>query len=116
LVRRGEERLFIPAIVARNLVPEPRLSRLPWDSVQIALDGGAVVALLEFGDSSGVLVLCELSGEQLALAGLTPERVGFWPATELGVRVADAEVPELDLVSALTALRARTAQQENVSA
>ncbi len=116
LVRRGDERLFIPASVARNLVPEPRLSRLPWDDVHMALVGGVVVAVLEFGDSSGVLLLCEMFGEQLALSGLIPERAGFWPASAGGVRVGLEHVPELDLVTALSELRARRAQPESASA
>jgi len=116
LVRRGEERWFIPAHIARHLVPEPRLSGLPWDSVRMALVGGAVVTVLEFGDSSGVLILCELSGQSLAVSGLTPERAGFWPPSERGVRVGDADLPELDLLSALNALRTSRPVQENVSA
>lgn len=116
LVRRGAERLFIPANVARNLVPEPRLSRLPWDRVQMALVGGAVVTVLELGDSSGVLVLCEVSGEYLALSGLIPERAGFWPASERGIRVAEAHVPDIDLASALAELRASRAKPESANA
>ena len=107
LVRRGAERLFIPASVARGLVPEPKLSRLPWDHVQLALVGGAVVAVLEFGDSTGVLVMCEVSGEYLALSGLTPELAGFWPESERGILVAETAVPELELTRAFSELRAR---------
>lgn len=47
LVRRGSEQLFIPAGVARHLVPLPRLSRVPWDSAQMALIGGEWLDLVQ---------------------------------------------------------------------
>ena len=101
LVRRGGELSFLPASVARSLVPSPRLSRIPWDSAQIALVGGEVVAVLELGEPSGVLVLCELFGQALALSGLAAERVGFWPESGSGVSVDGVTVPALNLTEAL---------------
>jgi hypothetical protein len=101
LVRRGSERLFLPASVARHLVPLPRLTRIPWDSAQMALVGGEVVAVVELGEPSGMLVVCELDGQALALSGLSAERVGVWPETEAGVSVDGVNVPALDLGAAL---------------
>ena len=101
LVRRGNERLFLPASVARLLVPLPRLTKIPWDSAQMALVGGEVVAVAELGEPSGMLVVCELDGQALALSGLFAERVGVWPASEAGVTVDGVNVPALDLSAAL---------------
>jgi len=67
----------------------------------MALVGGEVVAVLELGQPSGLLVLCELDGQTLALSGLEPERVGFWPESEHGVNVDGQAVPALDLHAAL---------------
>jgi hypothetical protein len=101
LVRRGSERLFLSASVARHLVPLPRLTKIPWDSAQMALVGGEVVAVVELAPPSGMLVVCELNGQALALSGLFAERVGVWPETEAGVTVDGVNVPALDLSAAL---------------
>ncbi|MEO8901413.1 MAG: hypothetical protein ABI488_06825 [Polyangiaceae bacterium] len=101
LVKRGGERLFLSANLARHLVPLPRLTKLPWDFAQMALVGGEIVAVLELGPPSGALVLCEHDGQALALSGLDAEQVGFWPATDAGVCVDGVSVPALDLGAAL---------------
>ena len=116
LVRLGSERLFIPANVARHLVPVPRLSRVPWDDAQMALVRGDVVAVVELGEPSGMLVMCEISGESVALSGLAAERAGFWPASGTGVRVGDAEVPELELAAALARFQTRRTEQKDGAA
>lgn len=112
LVRRGAERLFIPAGVARHLVPLPRLSRLPWDCAQMALVGGEVVAVVELSEPTGLLVLCEISGQSVALSGLVAERAGFWPESGAGVRVDDSEVPLLDLAAALARFQTQRTEQK----
>jgi len=109
LVRRAGELSFLPASVAKSLVPLPRLSRIPWDSAQMALVGGDVVAVLELGEPCGVLVLCEIDGQTLGLSGLSAERAGLWPESGMGVSVDGAEVPALDL-GALLAQFQRTAK------
>jgi hypothetical protein len=116
LVKRGAETLFIRASVVRQLVPSPRLSRVPWDTAQMALVGGEVVAVVELGEPSGLLVLCEFSGQLLALAGLSAEKVGFWPESGAGIRVGDTQVPELDLAAALAQFQARPTEQKDSSA
>ena len=67
----------------------------------MALVGGEVVAVVELGEPSGMLVVCELDGQALALSGLFAERVGVWPASEAGVTVDGVNVPALDLGAAL---------------
>jgi len=113
LVRRGEALAFLPASVARLLLPCPRLTKMPWDSAQMALVSGEVVAVLALGEPSGELLLCELEGRAVALSGLSAERVGFWPANDSGVSVEGVNVPELDLHEALRQFRSdRPAAQE----
>ncbi len=109
LVRRGGELSFLSASVAKRLVPLPQLSKLPWDSAKMALVGGDVVAVLELGEPSGLLVLCEVEGQALALSGLSAERVGSWTESGSGVTVDGTEVPALDLDAVLTQFR-RTAK------
>ena len=105
LVRRGGELAFLPAHVARSLVPLPRLSKIPWDSAQMTLVGGEVLAVLELGEASGELLLCEFDGQTVALSGLRADRVGFWPASESGVQIDGVSVPTLDLNAALRDFR-----------
>lgn len=113
LVRRGGELAFLPASVARWLVPLPRLTQIPWDSAQMALVGGEVVAVLSLGESSGELLFCEYEGQAVALSGLAAERVGFWPASDSGVMVDGVAVPGLDLNEALKQFRSdRSPTQE----
>jgi hypothetical protein len=101
LVRRGNERLFLAANVAKHLVPLPRLTTIPWDSAQMALVGGEVIAVVELGEPSGTLVVCELDGQALALSGLFAERVGVWPESGAGVVVDGVDVHPFDLNAAL---------------
>lgn len=108
LVRRTGQWSFLSARVVKSLVPLPRLTKLPWDSLQMALIGGEVVAVLELGEPSGVLVLCDVDGQALALSGLSAERAGFWPEHEGGVNVDGALVPALDLAAMLTQFRSTT--------
>ena len=113
LVRHGERLAFLPASVARGLLPLPHLTRIPWDSVEMALVAGEVVPVLSLGDPSPELLLCELDGQSLALSGLTAVRVGFWPASGSGVSVDGVNVPALDLNAALSQFRsAHRASQE----
>ena len=113
LVRRGEQRYFLPESVARSLWPLPRLTQIPWDCAQMTLVGGEVVAVLALGEASGELLLCEFDGQAVALSGLRAERVGFWPASESGVSVDGVTVPALDVHAALRQFqRDRSSSQE----
>jgi hypothetical protein len=110
----GGELAFLPASVARWLLPLPRLTKIPWDSAQMALVGGEVVAVLVLGEPSGELLLCELDGQAVALSGLSADRVGFWPEHESGVSVDGVLVPTLDLSHALKQFRSdRPSAQES---
>jgi len=105
LVQHSGELAFLPASVARWILPLPRLTKVPWDSAQMALVGGEVVAVLRLGEPSGELVLCDVDGQAVALSGLYAHRVGFWPASETGVEVDGIDIPMLDLSEALKEFR-----------
>jgi hypothetical protein len=114
LVRIGGEPFFLPASVARSLSPLPRLTKIPWDSAQMTLVGGEVVAVLPLAEASGELLLCEFEGQAVALSGLSAERVGFWPASESGVSVDGVTVPELNLGAALERFRSDSPSAQEV--
>jgi hypothetical protein len=79
----------------------------------MALVGGEVVAVVELGEPSGVLVLCEISGQSVAFSGLSAERAGFWPASGTGVRVDDEHVSALDFSAALARFPTHPQQQKD---
>jgi hypothetical protein len=79
----------------------------------MALVGGEVAAVVELGEPSGLLVLCDVSGQSVALSGLSAERAGFWPESGSGVRVDDVEVPELDLAAALAQFQTHLQQKDS---
>jgi hypothetical protein len=101
LVRRAGKLSFLSASVVKSVLPLPRLTKIPWDSAQMALVSGDVVAVLELAEPCGVLVLCEIDGQPLALSGLSAERAGVWPESGTGVSVDGADVPALDLGAVL---------------
>lgn len=107
LVRRGSELAFLPADIVRSLIPAPRLTKIPWDWAHMALVAGEVVAVLELAEPSGVLVLCEVQGQVVALSGLAAEQVGLWPESGTGVNVDGVKVAALDLDAALKQFQSR---------
>jgi len=79
----------------------------------MTLVAGEVLAVVELGEPSGELLLCELDGQTVALSGLRADRVGFWPASDSGVSVDGVNVPSLDLKAALDEFRSdRPAPQQ----
>lgn len=97
LVRRGGARAFVSAEQARQIVPEPRISRVPGSPLGMALVAGRVVGVLELGTSTGALLVCELEGQLVACAGLSLERAGFFTKTPEGVWDSGELVPDLSL-------------------
>jgi hypothetical protein len=97
LVRRRGERAFVGSELLRQIVPEPRISRVPGTALAMALVGGRVVGVLELGASTGSLLVCEIEGQVVACAGLQLERVGFFAKTPEGVWDAGELVPNLGL-------------------
>ena len=97
LVRRGGARAFVSAEQARQIVPEPRISRVPGSPLGMALVAGRVVGVLELGSSTGALLVCELDGQLVACAGLVVERAGLFTKTPEGVWDSGELVPDLSL-------------------
>jgi hypothetical protein len=101
VVRLRSERRFLPAILVQNVVPTPRLSRVPGSTLCLALVQGRVLPVLELGPPGGVLVVCHNEGEAVALAGLEVEKSGFFPAAGDGVLVEEESVSPLDIAHEL---------------
>lgn len=97
LVRRGGARAFVSAEQARQIVSEPRISRVPGSPLGMALVAGRIVGVLELGSSTGSLLVCELDGQLVACAGLALERAGFFSKTPEGVWDSGELVPDLAL-------------------
>ncbi len=97
LVSSPSGRAFVRAEHARQIVPQPTISRVPNSAFGMALVGGRVVSVLSLGESTGALLLSELDGEPLAFAGLQIERVTELELEAGGALVDDTLVPELPL-------------------
>jgi hypothetical protein len=88
-------RAFVRAELARQIVAEPTISRVPTSNVQMAMVGGRVVSVLSLGEPSGALLVCELEGEPVALSGLRVERVGHFVSDGENIRVEGELLPEI---------------------
>ena len=101
VVRVRSERRFLPAILVQNVVPTPRLSKVPGSALRLALVQGRVLPVVELGPPGGELVVCHNEGETVALAGLEVEKSGFFPAAGDGVLVEDQPVSPFDIAQEL---------------
>lgn len=97
LIANSAGRAFIPTALARQIVPQTAISRVPYARWGMALVGGRVVCVLELGEPSGALLLCEIDGNDVALSGLRLERVGFFEIDERGAQVDGDCVPPLPI-------------------
>ena len=113
IVRGPSGRSFVRAENARQIVPQPTISRVPYSDLGIALVRGRVVCVVEIAASSGALLLCELDGEAIAVSGLHVERVGFFEVSSEGACVDETLLPELSLPDVLR--RARGSESDGLS-
>jgi hypothetical protein len=90
-------RAFVRAEDARQIVPQPRVSRVPNSPFGMALVGGRVVSVLSVGTATGALLVSDIDGEAVAFSGLRLERVGEFELEPGGARVDGELVPELSL-------------------
>jgi hypothetical protein len=104
LVRAGGELGFVPAHVARQVVPLPTLSPVATTPLQMAMVSGRVVPVVALGSPTRALLVCELDGEMIGFSGLDVERAGEFDATDGGVVLGDRTVRDLDLSGALRSL------------
>jgi hypothetical protein len=103
VVKVGGTLWFLPADVARRVVPYPIVSEIPGAGIGMALVSGRVVAVVQVGIASATdpLVVCSVGGEDVALAGMTVLDAGAFPACPGGVRYGERRVPPFDIAAAL---------------
>ncbi len=104
LLRAGGELGFVPANVARQVVPLPTLSSVANTPLAMAIVGGQVVPVVALGTARSALVLCDIDGEIVGFSGLEVDRVGLFEAAEGGVTYQDRVVHDLELEAALRSL------------
>ena len=104
LVRAGGELGFVPAEIARQVVPLPTLSPVATTPLEMAVVNGSVVPVIALGSPTRALLVCELDGETIGFSGLEVERAGAFDATDGGVVVAERTVRDLDLSGALRSM------------
>jgi|SRR5690606_24211692 len=111
LVEREGQLGFLPASVAQCLVDDAVVTRVPGTQLGMTLVAGRVVLVLSVGEpapSPSPLLLCELAGELVAVAGLRVLDVGLFEATGGGVRVGHQVAAALDLGAELARLSQTT--------
>ena len=81
VIHKGR-RCFVPAAVAREVVPRPVISRVPGTPLGMALVSGRVVPVIDLGDDRRQLLVCDLDGEAVAIAGLDVVEAGFFEAVD----------------------------------
>jgi hypothetical protein len=104
VVQSAQRRYFVPAEIAKELISEPTVTPVPGADFGMALVSGQVVVVVALGKSSGSLLVCEVEGEILAVAGVLPQRSGFFEATPGGVRIDGELVADLDVGAMARAL------------
>jgi hypothetical protein len=104
LVRAGGELGFVPAEIARQLVPLPTLSPVASAPLQMAVVGGQVVPVVALGSPTASLLVCLVDGETVGFSGLEVDRVDAFDGVLGGVRVGQRIVRDLELSSALRSL------------
>jgi hypothetical protein len=105
LVEYGSEPYFVPAAQAQRVVRRSVISAVPGTRLGITLYEGRVIPVL--GVASGgaeELLVCDLRGELVAVAGLRVLKAGFFEQDSGGVRVDARVVAPLDLTAELDAL------------
>lgn len=77
--------------------PEAPVTDVPGTAFGFALVADYVVAVLPLGPPTGQLLLCNVDGEPVSLAGVEVLEAGRFPTSGHGVRYADAVVPAFDI-------------------
>lgn len=98
---------FLPASVVRAVRGDLVVTPFPGRQVGMALVNGKVVPVFYLGDHNHTLIICELDGEQFALAGLTPVRSGFFGGDDELTLHEGLAVPQLALKKLLDQWRRR---------
>lgn len=106
-----EQTWFLPADVAKRVVRRATISPVPGSRVGITIVEGRVVTVLRVGGSAssgplGDLVLCEIGGETVGLAGFEVLAAGRYPRTGDGVIAQGRPVRRFDVETVVTRQRA----------
>lgn len=99
---------FVPASVARKIVRKRVVSHIPGTQLGMALVSGRVVSVLSISERETDLLLCEVAGEDIAVAGLEVVASGTWPRIDGGIEYDGGRVRELDLATVLAVHRPST--------
>lgn len=105
LVQRAGQLEFVPEHVLRRIVPRPVVSRVPGTELGLALIAGRVVSVISVAPddrTDGVLLLCTVGDEVVALSGLGVVFSGLFESDSGVVSWEGQRVPTLD-VGALVA-------------
>jgi hypothetical protein len=104
VVRAGGEFGFVPADVARQVVPLPTLSPVASAPLEMAVVGGQIVPVVALGSPTGSLLVCEVDGETVGFSGLEVHRVGTFDGVDGGVIIDLRTVRDLELSQLLRSL------------
>jgi hypothetical protein len=95
---------FIPVNVAQRIVRRDAISRVVGSELGMTLFEGRVISVIELGSSHrSELVVCDVDGESVALAGLSVLASGFFEAREEGVLSDAGTAPLLDVAAEVRA-------------
>lgn len=108
IVRRGDQRGFIPADAAVSIVGRPEITRVPGTDISMALIAGRIVTVIELGEPGRELVLCDIEGQPIALSGLSVDAAGFFDlADSEAVLVGEEQVTRFDVAAELARVEQR---------
>lgn len=107
LVEHEEALAFLPASVVRAVRSDLVVTPFPGKQLGMALVNGKVIPVIYLGCLKHSLIICELDGEQFALAGLTPVRSGFFDGDDEQPFHDGLPVPQLALKKLLDQWRRR---------
>jgi hypothetical protein len=99
----GEQVFFTPATNVRIVSEQPTVTAVPSTSLGMTLIDGHVVPVVTVGQSRGPLLLCDESGDTVALAGLVILSTGTYPLEDGRVVVGGSPVARLDVASRVLA-------------
>jgi hypothetical protein len=103
LIRHLGLPFFLPAHVAERVVPRPVISSVPGTLLGMTVVAGRVIPVVDLRRQPGKrplqIVVCDVEGEQVAIAGISAVASGFYDLTETGVKVGDEVVPILDVAA-----------------
>ena len=103
LIRHLGSLCFLPVAVAQRVVSRPVISTVPGTLLGMTVVAGRVLPVVDLRRQPGrrplQIVVCDIDGEQVAIAGISAVASGFFDACEGGVKIGDEVVPTLDVAA-----------------